>query len=69
MIFGVSSLLLVFFLTWAACIEYQIMSRCIRIGQICVSGTDVHRTEVVRHDWGVLNTASAAYSHLEGSMV
>ena len=31
--------------------------------------TAVSRTEVVRHEWGVLNTASAAFSHREGSMV
>ena len=44
------------------------MSRCIRIGHIRVSGTAVG---VVRHEWGVLNTASAsaAFSHREGSKV
>ena len=46
------------------------MSRCIRIGHIRVSGTAVSIEQgVVRHEWGVLNTASAASSHREGSMV
>ena len=32
--------------------------------QLRVSGTAVSRTGVVRHEWGVLNTASAAFSLL-----
>ena len=37
--------------------------------QISVSATAVSRIGVVRHEWGVLNTATAASSHREGSMV
>ena len=37
--------------------------------QIHVSRTAVSRTGVVRHEWGVLITASTAFSHREGSMV
>ena len=46
------------------------MSRCIRIGHTFAwAGLQWVGQGVVRHEWGVLNTASAAFSHHEGSMV
>ena len=46
------------------------MSRCIRIGHTFAwAGLQWVGQGVVRHEWGVLNTASAAFSHREGSIV
>ena len=43
------------------------MSWCIRIRtQVRASGTAVR---VVRHEWGVLSTAPAAFSHSEGRKI